>query len=135
MEQQNLLKVTPIEEILKKSKGELVELPGFYGNDTLVVRLKRPSMLMMAKTGKIPNSLLSQAGKLFTNGLNSVSKNDDIEMLSELFNILEIICKESLAEPTYDEFKENDIQLTDQQMLAIFNYTQRGVKALENFRS
>lgn len=129
------LKVTSIEELKKISKGELVELPGFVDGTNFVVRLKRPSLLIMAKSGKIPNGLLPQTNKLFTGGLNSVTKGNDDEMLTELFNILEIVCKESLVEPTYDELVENGIELTDQQLLAIFSYTQRGVKSLENFRS
>ena len=129
------LKVTSIDELKKMSSGELVELPGFVDGTSFVVRLKRPSLLIMAKTGKIPNGLLAQTNKLFTGGLNSVTKNSDDEMLTELYNILEIVCKESLVEPTYNELVENGIELTDQQLLAIFSYTQRGVKSLENFRS
>ncbi len=130
------LKVTQISELLKVAKGEVVELPGFTEDTTFVARLKRPSMLSMVKTGKIPNPLLRSANKLFTNGVSSITKQEDDEQtLSRLFDIMDIICEESFVEPTYNELKENGIELTDQQRLAVFAYTQRGVKALENFRS
>lgn len=131
------LKVTSIEELKKMAKGELVELPGFIDGTQFVARLKRPSMLAMAKTGKIPNNLLGAANKLFVgvgNVLNQNGKNND-DALNELFDIIEIICEESFVEPTYDDLKKNGIELTDQQKLAVFTYTQRGVKSLENFRS
>lgn len=129
------LKITSIEELKKVANGELVELPGFTEGVKFVARLKRPSMLAMAKMGKIPNSLLDSANKLFVgvgNVMNNKSSNNDA--LIELFDIIEIICQESFVEPTYQELKDNGIELTDQQKLAVFAYTQRGVKSLENFR-
>lgn len=136
--QEKVLKVTSIEELIEASKGELVELPGFSGNTTFVARMKRPSLLGMAKTGKIPNSLLQQANELFTGGaggaLNSAkSKKDDLVM-SEVFDIMEVLCEEAFVEPTYKELKDNNIKLTDEQLLFIFTYTQRGLDALQSFR-
>lgn len=131
------LKVTSIEELKKMAKGELVELPGFTDGTQFVARLKRPSMLALAKLGKIPNNLLGAANKLFVgvgNVLQNGAKNND-DALTELFDIIEVICEESFVEPTYKELKDNGIELTDQQKLAVFTYTQRGVKSLENFRS
>lgn len=129
------LKITSIEELKKVANGELVELPGFAEGVKFIARLKRPSMLAMAKSGKIPNSLLDSANKLFVgvgNVVNNKSSNNDA--LTELYDIIEIICQESFVEPTYKELKDNGIELTDQQKLAVFTYTQRGVKSLENFR-
>ena len=40
-----------------------------------------------------------------------------------------------MIEPTYDDVINAGLELSDDQMMAIFNYTQSGVKALENFRS
>ena len=132
------LKVTSIEELKKMAKGEVVELPGFTDGTTFVARLKRPSMLAMAKTGKIPNNLLGSANKLFvgvSNVLNPNNSKASNDALTELFDIIEIICEECFVEPTYKDLKDNGIELTDQQKLAVFTYTQRGVKSLESFRS
>lgn len=132
------LKVTSIAELKKMANGEIVELPGFTDGTTFVARLKRPSMLALAKSGKIPNNLLGAANKLFIgvgNVLNSNNNKNNDDALSELFDIIEVICEECFVEPSYKELKDNGIELTDQQKLAIFTYTQRGVKSLENFRN
>ena len=130
------LKVTPISELLKSTKGELVELPPFTEDVPFVARLKKPSILAMSKAGKIPNTLLTQANELFTNGIGGAARKnaDDTEMMEDLLVILDILCEESFVEPKFSELKENGIELTDEQYLAVFSYTQNGVKSLENFR-
>lgn len=129
------LKVTSIDEILKVAKGEVVELPGFIEGVPFIARLKRPSMLALTKSGKIPNDLLVEANKLFVNGVDAKSVNvADSAMMSNMFNILQVICEESFVEPSYKELEEAGITLTDEQQLAIFSYTQSGVKALKPFR-
>ena len=130
------LKITTIDELKKVRDGEIVELPPFLGNIPFVAKLKRPSMLALAKQGRIPNSLLGDANKLFAGGAAGlVSKNmDNEEMLKEMFELMEVICEESLVEPSYKDIKDNGIELTDEQLMAIFSYTQEGVKSLEKFR-
>lgn len=130
------LKVTPIEELIKASSGELVELPEFANGIPFVARLRRPSMLSLAKNGKIPNSLLTKANELFSTGVPGVARKgmEDENMMDELFSVIEVICEASFVEPTYNELKENGIELTDDQLMAVFTYTQNGVKSLENFR-
>lgn len=130
------LKVTSIEELKKVALGELVELPGFTKDSSFVARLKRPSMLAMTKSGKIPNELLVEANKLFVNGTAAVATQNqmDEKMMNDLFSILEIICQESFVEPSYKELKEAGIELTDEQQMFVFSYAQRGVEALKSFR-
>lgn len=130
------LKVTSIEELKKFANGEIVELPGFVADKPFCVRLKRVSMLSLCKAGKIPNTLLVKANELFSGGVPKVANVGikDEGMMEELFDIMTIICKESLVEPSYKELEENGIELTDEQQMAIFSYTQRGVQSLEPFR-
>lgn len=127
------MKVTSIKDLREYAKGAVVELPEFAEGQPFVARLKRPSIMDMARSGKIPNALLVRANELFTNsaGLNPNEQN----MMSELMDVMEAIAEESFVEPTYQEIKESGITLTDQQLMAVFNYTQNGVKALENFRT
>jgi hypothetical protein len=130
------LKVTSIEELKKVALGELVELPGFTKDSSFVARLKRPSMLAMTKSGKIPNELLVEANKLFVSGTAAVATQNqmDEKMMNDLFSILEIICQESFVEPSYKELREAGIELTDEQQMFVFAYAQRGVEALKSFR-
>lgn len=130
------LKVTSIEELKNMATGEVVELPPFQGDVPFVARLKRPSMLSLAKSGKIPNSLLTEANKLFQGGAMGVVKQniDNENMMNQLFDVMDIICEASFVEPTFKDLKDNGIELTDEQYMAVFTYTQQGVKSLENFR-
>ena len=55
-------------------------------------------------------------------------------MLSDVYGICEVIARASLVQPTYDDIQNAGMELSDDQIMAIFNYTQNGVKALESFR-
>ena len=127
------LAITSIEQLKQYAQGEIVELPPFSPAQPFVARLKRPSLLSMAKNGKIPNELLVKTNELFMNDGTAVNASDD-NMLKEIFSVIDVIAGEVFVQPTYKEIKEAGIQLTDEQMLFIFNYTQTGVKNLENFR-
>lgn len=128
--QQNLV-VTPISTLLEASKGTLVQLPPFSEGTPFVARLKRPSMLALVKSGKIPNSLLATANKLFSEGRTD---NEDPNMMGNLLGILDTLCEACFVEPTYSEIKKAGIELTDDQFMFIFSYTQQGVSALRDFR-
>lgn len=128
------LKVTDIESLKKYSNGTVVELPSFSKGQPFVARLKRPSLLGMVKQGKIPNTLLVRANELFV----QTGAGFDVEeenMMEQMFDVLELMAGETFVEPTYKEIKEAGIQLTDEQLMFIFNYAQQGVRALESFRT
>lgn len=125
------MKITPLSQLTKYTEGQVVELPSFAEGQPFVARIRRPSMLALAKTGKIPNNLLKTANSLFTG--NGKSKNDD-QYLQEIFDVLDVVCDACFIEPTWKELQEAGIELTDDQYMFIFNYTQTGVKALEPFR-
>ncbi|MCQ2485277.1 MAG: esterase [Clostridia bacterium] len=127
--------VTSIETLKQYTQGTVVPLTGFDGDPEhpFVARLKRPSMLALAKSGKIPNALLSTASDLFANGSNAVDE-DDNTMMSRMFDMCVLMAKASMVEPTYEQLEEIGLQLTDEQLIEIFNFTQKGIKALSGFR-
>lgn len=127
----SVAKVTTIDDLKEYAKGQVVQLPSFADGQPLVVRMKRPSLMILAKSGKIPNKLLKTATEMF-NGEGSAD-NEDLDALSKTFELLEIICEASLVEPKYKDFKSAGIDLSDEQLIAIFNYTQRGIEALNSF--
>lgn len=126
-------KITSIDELKKIANGAIVELPPFAEGTTFYAKLKRPSLLNMVKQGKIPNTLLVRANELFVQdgGLDPEEEN----MMQEMFEVIELIARETFVEPTYKEIKEAGIELTDEQLMFIFSYAQQGVKALETFRT
>lgn len=127
----SLIKVTTIEDLKEYAKGQIVQLPSFADGQPLIVRMKRPSLMILAKSGKIPNKLLKTATEMF-NGEKSTDE-EDFDALSKTLELLEIICEASLVEPKYKDFKSAGIDLSDEQLIAIFNYTQRGIEALNSF--
>ncbi len=126
------LEVTPITTLKEYAKGELVEFPPFAEGQPFVARVKRPSMMVLMKTGKIPNSLMMTANALFT-GDNSKAAMDE-DFYREVLGVIEVIAEASLVEPSWKELRDEGIELTDDQYTFLFNYTQKGIKALEPFR-
>lgn len=125
--------ITTIDALKKYDDYDVVELPAFGPDKPFVAKLRRPSLLVMAKNGTIPNTLLGQANSMFFgNTLRNAKPDNDV--LAKLFDIIEIMCKCAFVEPTYDQIKEAGIQMNDQQYLAVYNYTQEGVQALSSFR-
>lgn len=125
-------KLTSITDLMEYSKGTIVTLPEFGEGQPFVARVRRPSMLVLAKQGKIPNSLLMTANELFSGGGGIDPDNE--KLLSEMYDVCMIICEACLIEPSLKDIKDAGMELSDDQIMAIFNYTQNGVKALEPFR-
>lgn len=122
--------VTSISQLNEYAKGQLVELPSFGEGQSFFARLRRPSMLALAKSGKIPNSLLATANRMFDSSLDTKNEN----MLKDFYMVMETILEAAFVEPTYQEIKDAGVQLSDDQMIFVFNYTQQGVRALDQFR-
>ncbi len=131
MKNNQMSKITSIEELNSYKNGEIVQLPDFAEGQPFYARLRRPSLLILAKKGKIPNALLTTATELFTGKSNN---KINTETLKNMFDVIDVICEASFIEPTYQQLKDNNIELTDDQMTFIFNYAQSGTKALESFR-
>lgn len=125
-------KITSLAELKQYKEGCIVELPPFGINQPFVAVLRRPSIMGLASEGKIPNALLETAEGLFS-GKNSGSKSG-AQILTEMKGVLDIVAKEALVNPSYDEIEEAGVKLSDDQLIAIFNYSQEGVKALKSFR-
>lgn len=124
----NTLKVTPLLDLRAYAEGELVEFPPFAENKPFVAKLKRPSMMVLMKSGKIPNALMSRAIELFS---GTVEDTTSETFYTEVLDVIEILAEASFVEPLWKDIKEAGIQLTDEQYTFLFNYTQRGIKAVE----
>ena len=134
MEQRAEQNVTSIDTLKKYSNGTIVELPPFAEGQQFFAKLKRPSLLGMVKQGKIPNTLLVRANELFVQ-TGAGFDPDEKDMMSQMFDVLELIAEETFVEPRYEDIQREGIELTDEQMMFIFNYAQQGVRALESFRT
>lgn len=127
------IKVTSIDQLKLMSDGEIVKLPPFIQGQDFYAKLRRPSMLKLVQSGQIPNSLLRTANMLFSGGVNEELDRDD-EFMKDLFDLIDVLAGAVFVEPSWSELKQAEIELTDEQYMFIFNYTQEGVKQLEPFR-
>lgn len=127
-------KITSIDDIRQYAQGAVVEFPEFGPDQPFVARVVRPSMLDMIVKEKLPNTLLQKATELFSQGTGNMDLTDK-ETLKEFVELIEVICEATLIEPRYSDIKAAGLILTDEQLQAIFRYTQEGVKALESFRN
>lgn len=125
------MEITSISSLAEYGKGQVVRLPDFAEGQPFVARIRRPSMLALVKSGKIPNRLIHSANNLF---MGNGDDSDSPEYMKNLFDVFDVICEACFVEPTYSQIKEAGLELTDDQYMFIFSYTQKGVKALESFR-
>ena len=122
------LKITTLDDLKEISSGNIIELPGWEDDKTLVAKVKRVSLLSLASDGLIPNQLLGAADKVF-NG-----KQDSKIDMKEMGMLFDVIVKATLVKPSLEDITEAGLVLTDSQKISIFNYTQEGLKGLEKFR-
>lgn len=122
------LKVTSIEE-LKNMSTEIIKLSPFSGTKPFCARVKRLSILGLCQSGQIPNQLLGVARRLFYQ-----DKIDQID-LKEYGKVIDIICENTLIEPSIEQLKDVDLGLTDTQKFELWAYSQQGVEGLKSFRA
>lgn len=116
------------EKLTELAQGTEIELPGFAAKETISVRIRRPSLMLLAAEGKIPNTLLASVEDLFEKGdKNTVSFKERAE-------IFRIVAMASLVSPSWEELQNAGVNLTDLQLLYIYNFSQTGVDALRRFR-
>lgn len=126
------MKITSIDELLVATQGEVVELPSFTKDTQFIARMKRPSIMGLIKNGSIPNNLLRAANSLFTGKTEEEAEIDD-SFLKDLLGVIDVLADAAFVEPKYSDMKNAGIELTDEQYMFIFNYTQKGIKDLEPF--
>lgn len=126
------MQVTSFEDLKKYGEGTIIPLPGFVQDEPFVVRVKRVSLISLIRHGKVPNKLYAAVAKLF----NSTQKTEiTLDVLKENHELFEILAKDTLLEPTYQQIEDAGLELSDDQLLAIFKFSQKGVTELETFRT
>ena len=80
-----LMHITTVSDLQSYAAGTIVRFPDFGDGQPFVARVRRPSMLVLAKQGKIPNTLLTAAGELFSKGGAGMDADNE-NMLSDVFD-------------------------------------------------
>ena len=128
------LEVTSLATLKNYAQEIVVRFPDFTEGQPFVAKVRRVSMLALAKSGKIPNPLLESAMELFQGGGGSRKQGAKGNPLVDMYDLCRIMAESCLASPTLGEIEAAGMELTDEQLVAIFNYTQKGVKSLIPFR-
>ena len=127
------LKVTSFEELQKYARGNIVRFSDFSDGQPFVARVRRPGLMALAKAGRIPNRLMNTAAGLFGRG-GAIVNGGDENVLGELYEVCKVVAEAALIEPTLAQIEEAGMELSDQHLIEIFRYTQKGVDALDSFR-
>lgn len=134
-ETKEALKVMDIATIKEYADGAVIELPPFSTGQPFVARVRRPSMLRLVNDGTFSNPLLETVNVLFNGEPEDRKKqNEDPEKMKDLYNVLDILAESMLVEPTKKELEENGLELTDEQLMFLYMYQQRGALMLKSFR-
>lgn len=123
------MEITRIEDLRKMAEFDVIELPRFKKEIPFNAKVKRVSLLNLVKRGVIPNQLLSAAEELFYG--KKASTGVDLKQLTE---VMFVMAENALVEPAIKDLEEVGLELTDEQLVALFNYTQNGLKEIEKFR-
>ena len=59
------MQITSLEQLQAIKQTEIVELPAFEDGTPFIVEIKKPNMMQLMTSGKIPNTLLSVATEMF----------------------------------------------------------------------
>lgn len=122
------LKVISAREFRKKAT-RIIEIDGFEPGEKIAVRIKPASLLNLLMSGKLPNNLLGTVNDLFeqTNKGQSVQLfEQDDNRIKDIMEIIDLVCEQSLVEPTYEEIKD---VITDNQKMQIMAEAQGNVNA------
>lgn len=134
-ETKEALKVMDIATIKEYADGAIIELPPFSTGQSFVAKVRRPSMLRMVSDGTFANPLLETVNVLFNGEPEDRKKqNEDPEKMKDLYKVLNTLAESMLVEPTKKELEDNGLELTDEQLMFLYMYQQRGALMLKSFR-
>lgn len=131
--------LSQLTEIKRQLEGIVIPLPPFVPGTEFNARVRRLLPIDLVTAGQIPNSLLVAVNSLFEDQQERKKNNEPLDMTDERLNdfsaLIEATCEAALLEPTVQELREIGLELTDDQKLTVWYYTQAGVSALQTFRS
>lgn len=125
-------------EQFRQKSVSVIQIPGFDPGETFEIRVKKLSIVGLISSGKIPNSLMKVVKDAFS-GIKSSQDSDEnsehdesavIDKAGEIGKLLDIVCKEAMLEPRFDEIRD---VMNDAQKLAVFQFTQGGVEEVKPF--
>ena len=134
-------KVVSFEE-LKESQTAIIPIPNAKNDGTIYVRAKRVALSTLVQSGGIPNELLKavfgvlgdakKEGKLIDAGIGADDDEKAVEQWKSFARVLDVVARQALVEPTYEQFEEAG-GLTTEQLTALYMWVQQGFEAVSGF--
>lgn len=132
---------------LKRIGAQEQTLPPFADGTPFVAKLKKVSIIDVARTGRIPNPLIKSIMQTIENKSTEKSEqerqeeNDNLEQellndenASKSLDFMMAVVETSLVSPTYKQIQDCGVSLTDEQIFAIFSYALGDMSVLSSFR-
>ncbi|UOW66858.1 esterase [Paraclostridium bifermentans] len=131
------MQVTSLETLKQIKKTFVIELESFEDGTPFIAEVKRPNLMNLVASGKIPNTLLSSAMKVFKSGIGGAASDatEDAKALKELASLMVVIAENTLVNPSFKDLNDNEIELSEVQLVDIMKFMQNGIKGLESFRN
>lgn len=129
------VKIIDLATVKEYADGAVIELPPFSAGQPFVARVRRPSMLRMVSDGTFSNPLLETVNILFNGDDEDRKKQtENPENMKNMYSVLETLAESMLVEPTVEQLHEKGLELTDEQLMFLYMYQQRGALVLKSFR-
>ena len=132
------MQVTSIDQLKKIKRTEVILVGAFEDGTELVAEVKKPDMMALMASGKVPNALLKPAMQVFNGKTKEITDKvgeNDLDALKDMVGLLDVFAKETLVNPSYKDIQDCGIDLTMEMKLNLMAYAQGGVQALESFRT
>jgi len=126
--EQEPLQVTDMKTIEEKVHGKVITIPG-WDEESINIRVRRPSLMGLVRAGKIPNELLSTA-QMAVEGTEETFE-PGTEEFEQMCDLLYLVAEQAVVEPDPEKIVPH---LTDTQLIFVHHYVMQGVRGLANFR-
>lgn len=120
-----------LEKTAQRYGAQSIEIHDWDGSGLIEVRARRPGLYNMASMGFIPNPLLGAMQAMFSGStaqINAVDAKKQGECLTA-------IARYALVEPTMAQITEAGLELTDQQLLELYQFALAGPVRYAAFRA
>lgn len=132
------MQVTSLDQLKKIKRTEVILVGAFEDGTELVAEVKKPDMMALMASGKVPNALLKPAMQVFNGKTKEITDkvgDNDLDALKDMVGLLDVFAKETLVNPSFKDIQDCGIDLTMEMKLNLMAYAQGGVQALEDFRT
>lgn len=121
---------------LKKQIYEVIEIPGFDGQGAIPVEVKKVSLMDLVECKILPNPLLMAVNSIVVRQQKGPEPSEkELKMWEkQLDEFTDIVYKEALISPTYKDFEEAELPLSNIQKKMIAEYAIGDVTRLNRFR-